>query len=139
MTNQQMAFYKPRASLTFSARSFCSESPSSSISFSQVASGWSNQSINISRQQTTKLFRLCACCDSMLTSFLPFGSRSMSMPTSIHSGAMVLMISTFSPLLFFSIVSCAIVGFEPKRQRYPAIIKKHKQYIYLVINMLSLH
>jgi len=102
--------YQPSAFLTCSASSLCSESINSSIRFSQVACGLSNQRRNISWQQMTGPFNLCACSASMCLTFCPFGSRSIRYPTCFQSGAMVLIISTLSPLDVLILISCAILG-----------------------------
>ena len=125
--------YKPSASLTCSASCFRSESTNSSMRFPQVASGLSSHSLNISRQQTCRPFGLCSA--SMCTTFRPSGSRSMRNPTSFQTGAIVSMMFTLSPLVVFSFISWAILGFISGTQnifRNEISVSISQQFCYIV-------
>ena len=75
ITTQNKKSKVSSAFLTCSARSLCSESINSLISFPQVASGLSNQRVNTSWQQMTRPFNLCACSASMHLIVFPFSIK----------------------------------------------------------------
>ena len=105
--------YKPSASLTCLANSFCSKSTNSSIRFPQVASAPSSHTVNSSWQQMSWPFCLCACSASMCLTFRPDESRSIRNPNFFQLGVTDSMMFTLSPFVVLSFISCAIRGFLP--------------------------